>query len=185
MLWWLVDNAATVYFLLGVIALALVALWWMNRQRGYLIALAVDAALIALVWLLTVLIVTDQSRLEQIGQDMAQGIRSRKVEQVFKHISKSFNRANHRAMTVEELRQLAEQSLRRGDAEDVTFSKFRFGEISRAKRTAQVEFWVHGVREPESLPIRCEADFVLEGDDWRMKGFKLFIGNTGNQYPFP
>ena len=60
MLWWLVDYAKTVYFLLGIAALVLIALWWMNRRAKYLLALAIPLGLIALTWLLALFVVTDQ-----------------------------------------------------------------------------------------------------------------------------
>jgi hypothetical protein len=185
MLWWLVDNATTVYFLLGLAALGLFALWWMNRRGKYLLALAVPLALIALTWLLTLFVVTDNRRLEQICQEIAHGIRKHNLDQVFKHISSSFNQANHRQMNKEELRNLAKSHMDRVGAEDVQFSKFSVGEVAREKKMAQVEFWVCGVEDLKGAPIRCETTFVWEGDAWRMKGFKLFIANTGNQYPFP
>jgi hypothetical protein len=185
MLWWLVDNATTIYFILGIAALVLVALWWMNRKGKYLAALAIPLALIGLTWLLTLLVVTDKHRLESICQEIAQGIRQRNVELVFKHISSSFHQANQRQMTKDQLRDFAKSHMDRHDAGKVHFSKFSFGEVSREKKTAQVEFWVYEVSELEGAPIRCEATFVREDDTWRMKGFKLFVANTGNQYPFP
>jgi hypothetical protein len=182
---WLVDNATTVYFLLGVVALGLVAGWWMNRRGKYLIALVVPLGLAALVWLLSLLIVTDNVRLERACQEMAQGIRSRNLDQIFKHISKKFNRANHQALDAAGLRDLAQRHLAQREGANVHFSRFSFVDVSRAKGSAQVQFWVHGAGDLEGLPVRCEADFVLEEDAWRMKGFLLFIGNTTNQYPFP
>ena len=185
MLWWLVDHAATVYFILGIVALGLFAVWWMNRRSKYLLALAIPLGLIALTWLLTLFVVTDHKRLEQICQQIAQGIRQRNLEQVFQHISPAFHQANQRQMSKAELRDLAKNHMDRHGAEDVTFAKFSFGEVSRAKKMAQVEFWVYGVHDLQGAPIRCETNFALEEDAWRMKGFKLFIANTGNQYPFP
>jgi hypothetical protein len=185
MFWWLVDNAATVYFILGIAALGLFALWWMNRRGKYLLALVVPLALIGLTWLLTLLVVTDKHRLENTCQEIANGIRQRNLDLVFKHISSSFNQANHRQMNKEELRALARNHMDRRGTESVRFAKFSFGEVSRQKKTAQVEFWVYGVDDLEGAPIRCETIFVWEEDAWRMKGFKLFVGNTGNQYPFP
>src|SRR5579864_3568241 len=104
---WLVDNSATVYFILGIAVLGLFALWWMNRRGKYLLALLVPIALIGLTWLLTLMVVTDQRRLEQICQEMAQGIRARNLDLIFKHISASFDQANHRMIDKAELRTLA------------------------------------------------------------------------------
>lgn len=185
MLWWLVDNAATVFFILGLAALALIALWWMNRQGKYLLALTIPLGLIALTWLLTILVVTDNRRLEQVCQEIANGIRQRNLDQVFQHISSAFHQANLRQMKKDELRNLAKSHLDRHGAENVQFGKFSVGIVSREKKSAQVEFWVYGVEDLQGAPIRCEASFAWEGDAWRMTGFKLYIANTGNQYPFP
>jgi hypothetical protein len=184
MLSWLADNAATLYLLLGIAVLILAALWWMTPRRGYLLGLVIVFGLIGIVWLLSVVVVTDQVLLERACREIEHGIQTRDVERVFKHIAKSFNRANQRPMTRTELHDLARRELGRHGAEDISFSKITCERVSREEGSL-VQFWVHGVRELENLPIRCEADFVFEDDLWRMKGFKLFIGNTNNQYGFP
>jgi hypothetical protein len=185
MLGWLVDNAATIYFVLGFIALVLVALWWRERKRPYLIGLGVVAGFVAVIFGLTCLIVTDRKRLAEICEEMAQGIRERSVDKVFRPNSPSFDQANRTPMNATQLRDLAQRHLPRRGVEDIAFAKFACESLDRDAGKARVQFWVLGVEDAEGMPVRCEADFVLEQTAWRMKGFKLFIGNTTNQYPFP
>jgi hypothetical protein len=185
MLEWLVDNAATLYLLLGILALCLAALWWMNRKRPYLIALAVVAVLAGLIFGLSFVIVTDRVRLARICEEMAQGIRARDVGQVFRHIASSFDQANRTSMNATQLRELAQRHFARRGVQEIDFAKIHCESLDRDAGKAKVQFWVSGVEDAEGMPIRCEADFVLEQTAWKMKGFKLFIGNTTNQYPFP
>src|SRR5689334_22729679 len=87
---WLVENASLFYWLLGLTALGLTAAWWSTRQRHLLLALAAVAAALGVVWLLSVLVDTDEKKINRVVQEMAQGARAKNVDKIFQHVSRSF-----------------------------------------------------------------------------------------------
>ncbi len=178
---WLVDNAAAVYFLLGLVGLGLAAGWWITRHRQLLLALAAVALVVGLVWLLSLLIDTDRKILKRTVQEMAQGVREKNEHKIFPHLSKSFSWNN---MNLKEFRENARQEIRRGRIDDLEVSKFSFLHVARDEGKARVEFWVHTV-ESGVAPVRCEADFVFEDGAWRMIGFELFMGNFPHKWHIP
>jgi hypothetical protein len=181
MLAWLADNAGVLSLLLGLIALGLVAGWWMTRRAKLLLGL-VPITLLALgVWLIARFTDTDKKRLERIVQEMAQGVREGNAQRILAHISSSFT---FRSMQVGQFREYVERQLRNRRARDVTVSKFSFEEVSRSAGKAKIEFWAH-TEEAHGLPIRCEADFLLESGRWKMSAFQIFQGNTRNTWPIP
>jgi hypothetical protein len=182
MIGWLIENASLFYALLAIAAIALVAGWWMTRQGKYLLGLIPVVLLGVGLWLLAAYAETDQKRIQRTVEEMAAGVRERDLDKVFRHISKSFQRANNTAMNADQLRAYAQAHVDK--VRNVAVSKFSVLEISRDKGTARVQFWIRGEDELDN-PIRCEADFVLEDEAWRMKLFELFVGNLPQRYPHP
>src|SRR5262249_24656954 len=180
---WLADHANLICLVFGVAALALAVGWWMTRSRKLLLALIPVAVIIAGVFLLSLFVVTDKKRIDQIVQEMAQGVRERNIELIFQHVANAFDRANNTAMSKAQLQALARKHI--NSVENFSLSACKFGEVSREKGRAEVEFWAHGGGAIDNAPIRVEAEFVLEEGQWRMKSFTLFVGNTGNRYPWP
>jgi hypothetical protein len=181
MLAWLADNAGVLLLFLGLIALGLATGWWMTRRAKLLLGL-IPLALLALgVWLIARFTETDQKRLQRIVEEMAQGVREGNAQPIFGHISSSFTFRN---MQVGPFREYVERQLHNRKASDVTVSKFSFENVSRSEGKAKVEFWAH-TKDAQGLPIRCEADFLLENGQWKMSGFGIFQGNTRNPWPIP
>ncbi len=182
---WLVDNASLIYLVVGFVSAALAAVWWNTRNGRILLWLVPLALLLGLVGFLSVVIETDSQRLELILHDMARGLRDRDLDRVFTHIAGSFDLANRSKVNRTGLRVLAESHMKRRDIRDISFARVKVEEVSRAQNKARVEFWVRGGGDIEGMPIRCEADFVLEDGAWKMRRFKLFIGNQTEQYVIP
>src|SRR4051794_31625138 len=88
---WLIDNANTIYLLLGIVAAGLVIAWKMNQRVRFLGYAAGVLVLIALVWLLTQFTApTDRKQLEDNVNAMSQAIIDGKTDELFKHISRDF-----------------------------------------------------------------------------------------------
>ena len=178
---WIADNASLFYLLFGLCALGLVAGWWMTRRRPYLLALIPFVVLMLVVWIITRTTETEPQRLQRIVEDMAQGVRDGDPKRVTQHFATNCTFRNHKG---DAFRTYVTEHVGRGRAKDVTVSKFAFENVTRAKGTAKVEFWAH-TEEAHGLPIRCEADFVIEGGKWKMSAFNFFQGNTRNEWPAP
>jgi len=181
---WLVDHAGLVYLCLGIAALVLGCLWWMTRHKKYLVALLGTAVVLGLVWLLTLFVVTDRMQVARGVEAMARAVDQRNLDQFFDHISSEFD---HMGMNAQQFRTYMETQLRRFKVASFRVSKINTEDVSRQAGTGKAEFWifVEGPWEGEAPPLRCEAAFVLEKDKWRLKGFKLFLGNTANEFRLP
>src|SRR5437773_11787439 len=87
---WLVEDPTVVYFLLGLAALASASGWWMTRRGKYAVGAVVAVALILLVRLLDYWVVTDQEKIIDSIQVMANGVASRDIDGIFAHVSPRF-----------------------------------------------------------------------------------------------
>ena len=184
MVWWLVDHASVVYLVLGITALVLGCLWWMTRKRAYGFAAIVAAALLLLVWLLSVFVVTDRMRIVQTVEIMARAVDQRNLDAFFKHVSPQFK---HDLMDAPQFRLYTETQLRRYKVFKFHVFKITAEDVSRQTGTGKAQFWidVEGGWEGEAPPLRCVATFVFEREEWLLKGFKLFLGNTSTEFRLP
>jgi hypothetical protein len=180
----LVDHAGLWFLLLGIAGLVLASLWWMTRRREYVWAFAGVAALIALLWLLTRFVVTDRMQIVRTVQVMAQAVQQRNLDEFFKHVASSFR---HETMNAPELRRYMESQLKRHQVRTFHVTGVRAEDVARTGKSGKAEFWiqVEGDWEGGVPPMRCESTFTLERDEWRLQGFKLFLGNTGNEFRLP
>lgn len=170
---WLVEDPATVYLLLGLVALGLGVAFWMTRSAKYLVGAAGALILILLVVLLDHLVVTDREKIVLVLQDMTVTANRHDTGGVFAHISESFDR---KGMTKGHFRSLVEPRL--PEVSHFIVWDVQPGKVSRAERKGEAVFLFKirgtGGRE-EQLFYRCKAFFVLDPDDkWRLKDFKLF-----------
>jgi len=179
MLAWIAENATLFYLLCGIAAFVLAARWWMTRNNKLLLGLIPVVALGIGVALIATFTDTDQKKIQRIVEEMAQGVRDGNAERIFRHVSRN---VKFRGRAFGEFRSQADQHLKAGRARDVSVSKFSFPQSPSAGK-AKVEFWAQTDEAPG--PIRCEADFALEGDAWRMTTLELFVGNTTNTWPIP
>ena len=183
MISWLANNASIVVLLFVLTSLASAFGWWVNRKLWYLLAMSALAVLAFGVWLLGLYHVTDQRRLTEVVEQMAAAIEARNVEGFFEHVSESFN---HAAMSKAAFREYVDQRTKRHQVRRFSVSRFDFGEVSRTTRKGEIDFAIHAEGNwGETLPLRCFAEFVLEGDNWRLKGFRLKLGGTGQDFPLP
>jgi len=181
---WLVDHAGQVYLFLGIRALVLGCLWWMSRDRRYLIGLSALAVLFLLVWFLTLFVVTDRMEIARTVETMAQAVDQRNLDQFFAHVSSRFD---HQGMNSQRFREYVETQLQRFKVSSFRISKIVVEDVSRQAATGNAEFWIYveGPWEGEAPPLRCEGAFVLEEEKWRLKGFKLFLGRTSTELRLP
>jgi hypothetical protein len=87
MLHWLIDNATLFYVLLICVACGLIAGWWVNRKRQFLIGLGVAVGLGVLVFLLSLIIETDRKKIASALEDMVTGVKNQDLDRTFSHIA--------------------------------------------------------------------------------------------------
>jgi hypothetical protein len=182
MLSWLVDHAVLLYVLFGCVAVAFAAGWWLTRKRPHLIGLAIALALIALVWLLSLLILTDRQQIERNIREMAQGVTDKKPESVAKHLSSNFSYGRvTRATAAKEIGDV----IQRQQLGAIEVLGVDFEDVSRNEGKATVNFRVRVEFTTGQYPFRCHSHFVIEDGQWRMKDFELRNFATDEPIPVP
>jgi hypothetical protein len=170
MLHWLIDNAILFYVLLGLVALAFAAVWWLRRDRRLLIGLAVAVVLIALVWLLTLLVVTDSQQLERAVREMAAAVSEDRPADLVKHLSRKFS---YGPVTKDNAADFISRNVQAYGVTYVHIGRFDVKRVSRAEGKAEVVFLMRVDLSSTGVPFECHADFVLEDGQWRLLSFKL------------
>lgn len=183
---WLVDNAIWFYLLVGMTAVALVVLWWNNRQKVYLYVLLGVLGLVPIIWLLTVFIITPRQKIWLAIDAMADGFSTNKPAQVVEHLSRDFK---HGDITKGNAKEKIERVISQFGLADVYVWNYVLEELDRSKGHARVSFYlkVSSQTAGDFMIYRCEAEFVREDDVWRMKSFQRFrpMGNKNEPIPYP
>jgi 4-amino-4-deoxy-L-arabinose transferase-like glycosyltransferase len=182
MLDWLVDNAKTLCVVLGIVALCLAALWWMNRKRYYLIALGVVAGLIVLVVVLSFLVVTDRQQIRSNILAMRDGVVEGKPDAVFKHFARDF-RVDF--MDRQTFVDRATQAIRLRRVGDIVLWDFDFETPPDRTKNALVAFRARAEGQGGDGLFLVRAEFVFEEGQWRMRTLRLFNGIVNTDQPIP
>lgn len=182
MLWWLVDHATLLYVLLGLAAIGLAAGWWHTRKPPLLIALYVTLGLIVLLWLLTLVIVSDRMRLRRAIEEMADAIGKKEPANIVKHLANDFqfgtvtrNNAGPRLARAIALYQL----------QDIYTWDFDFEKLDRERRSARVAFRARVTHAGRLDMFLCRAEFVLEGEQWLLQSFNVYNPFVDTDRPLP
>jgi hypothetical protein len=182
MLWWLVDNANLVLLALGLIGLVLGVCLWLTRRGAYLIGLGGVVALMALVWVLSLLIVTDRKRLVRTVEDVAARINKQDLPGAFQHFEDKVRLeidGKGRVLTRDEVLGLAKMAFRKGGIEGIVVWDVEVEKVERPG--AVVSFSARPTDEPAIA--RCQAECVLHGErDWRVKVLKITMPPGGRQW---
>jgi hypothetical protein len=175
MLSWLSDHAGLLYFFLGLAAVALACGWWMARKRKYLLGLGFVAGLAVLVWLLTLLVVTDSQQIERNIREIAGAIGANKPEDAVKHLATDFRYDSYTKPTAaHDIR----SAIQRYGLQEVRVSEVTITKLSRPEGKAEAEFkvWVFSSLGESGVPFWCKADFVLEDQSWRLRRIHIYHG---------
>jgi O-antigen ligase len=168
---WLVDNATNICLLLVVVAAGFVVAWRFNQRVKCLVIAAGLLAFAALFWIATRYITTDAKQLEDNVHAMARAVEAGKVDDLFKHISKDFD---YHKMTRDELYKLARKAIESHKVNGISVRQFKVLEVSRSAKKARASFTVSGMAADVQFIYRVETDFVLEGDEWKLKTMRFY-----------
>jgi len=193
---WLIDDPAETYLVLGLLALILGIVWWMNRgadfgkkRFGWVYGLierrltlnqfcAMGLTLIGVfgvvILILYLFVETDNKRIRRAIREMADGVQQDNLNKIFAHISDQFRWAG---MSKESFRREVESRRSRGDVTEVRTWDFAQPKFTEDKKEATIEFMVKpiGNLNVKEVWYRCVATFVRDPDGkWRLKTFSLF-----------
>jgi hypothetical protein len=183
---WLFDNRTTAYLLLATAAVILGALWYRTRQRKWVVALGVVAALTVLFGGVDLVLrpKTDREQIQAKVEELAATTKTRDARRLAVFFTPDFQGPG--GMSRDSFCEGGAGALRRHAIEEVTVWGFQFGEVSRASRKALVRFHVRATGGGGArYPADCETEFQLDNDnEWRIKGLKVFYPpGTTEEWP--
>ena len=184
---WLVANAGALYVLFGIIAAALTAVWWSNRQMKYLYGACAQVGLLVLIWVLAHFVPSDRRQIEDNVHAMRDAVKAGNVDELFKYVSKDFK---YETLSRETIFAQSQEMMRHARIGEIRIRKFTVMELARDKKFAKVSFdvtaWSADGERP--YPFRCEASFMLEAERWllwRLDFFRPYVDANEKVNPFP
>ena len=181
---WFVDNATTLYILLGIIAAGCVVAWRLNQRVKFLGYAAIAVVLIGGVWLLAHFGTSDNKQLETNVRAMADAVQAGDVDELFKHVSKDFRwkGIDRDLMYAGVKRQITAQKITH-----VGISSFRVENSSRADQYAKTSFLVSANAVGDQIMFRVEGDFRLESEQWKLTTLRFYraIGGQDQEIDLP
>ena len=183
---WLIDNSSAWFVLLGIVAAGFAAAWWLRRTKPYLLGLGITVAVIALLWLLTQLIVTDRKQIESNVHAMADAAITGKADILLNHFSGDFTQQGKQG------RDLAEAAIRGAKnykLNDIVIRNFTVDDLTANSAKASFLAYVHhgAADAPGAIPFLCKTTFVKEGNHWKLKDIEIrtYPGNQPYVLPIP
>jgi hypothetical protein len=168
---WLIDNANIWYVLFGMVALGFGTVFWLQRRPKYLLGVLAALGLMGLVWLLTLLVVTDRRQLELNVHAMADAVAEGKKEILLKHLAKDFA---FQGQQREVLAESAIQAAKQHQVYDIHIFGFDVEELH--EQTAKVYFRASAHARKVDRPdiVGCRGFFIKENGQWKLKELRLY-----------
>jgi hypothetical protein len=178
MVWWVVDNANAVIVVLGLLTLALAAVWWNTRKRNVGIAALVALALVLTVWVLSLVIVTDRKKLTADVRTLVDEVNADQLDRAFQHFeNKAEVDVAGRKVRIDkehlkDLIGMARVELNRVGARPFNVANLEIEKVERPHAVVTFKLF------PQDGGLgTCRAEYILVGEnDWRIKALKVEIG---------
>ncbi|HKI31099.1 MAG TPA: hypothetical protein VKA46_04485 [Gemmataceae bacterium] len=170
---WLFEARTEIFWLLGILGVILLVVWWRFRKRNLLIAAGAIVALAGVYFLLSKIRETPRAQVERKLHEMADAVKARDTDAIFKHVAKDFTFQGRDRAT---FRKTVETALKGGTIEELVIYGEEWPDGADG-RTLPVTFkakpkawWAQN-----TLPYPVKAKFVLEDDgQWRMQSFEVY-----------
>jgi hypothetical protein len=165
----LFEYRVTIYLILAVAAVILIALWFRDRRRGWLYGLGVVALLAGVFFLLDLSVETPTKQIKRKLQLMAQGVRKKDTKAIFDHVSDEFN---WEQLNKAQFKEVVDRLVQNGMVNDLVIWDEKFPDadgsvVFMAKPKAP------GLLKDEAM-FRVRAKFVRDPDkQWRLKSFTV------------
>ncbi|MFO0966075.1 MAG: hypothetical protein U0793_10890 [Gemmataceae bacterium] len=183
MLYWLVDRAFVIYVLLGLVALGFGLAYRNRRDRASVIGLLACVALAALLWVLTLVVVSDRQQIERNLHALADAVLKKKPEDLKKLLAPDFS---FRTYDREAAATLGPSKAEQYKIQDISLSHLSFEDVSRAEGKAKVFFnaAIQSGLFDYVAPTQCEAEFVLQNGKWLMRKIEVYgpVGRAPLQF---
>jgi ketosteroid isomerase-like protein len=168
----LFEYRVTIYLILAVAAVILIALWFRDRRRGWLYGLGVVALLAGVFFLLDLTIETPSKQIKRKLQQMAQGVRNKDAKAIFAHVSDQFAWEDANNMNKAEFQRRVDRLLQSGLVTDLVIWDEKFPDDS-GKVVFMAKPKGPGIPDGgDKYVFRVRATFVRDPDkQWRLKSF--------------
>jgi hypothetical protein len=162
------EYRVTIYLILAVVAVILIALWYRDRKRGWLYGLGVVALLAGVFFLLDYAIETPSKQIKRKLQLMAEGVKKKDTKAIFEQVSDQFS---WEGLNKAEFKQLVDRLVETGFVHDLVIWDEKFPDA-----TGNVVFMAKpkspGLQKDEMFRVR--AKFVRDADkQWRLQSFTV------------
>jgi hypothetical protein len=185
--YWLVEGDATLLFVLASVGLICAAVWWRTRRRNYAVVAAAAAVAILTLSLLDHLIESDREQMIRKVQEIADGVRARDFDRVFRHVSDDFRRGG---FDKAQFRTFAQDVSHRRNVTEFQAWGFIPGNISRQKHRGELEFSfkIRGNWSAGTEYFLARTVWHLDSDgEWRLQNFDVFnpLTDTNSRIQIP
>ena len=137
----------------------------------------------ALIFLLSHFVVTDSKQLELNVNAMRDAVVAGNVDELFTHVSKDFR---YKGIDRDLMYAAVKRAMGDHRVNGVRISSFHVDEVSRANKFARTSFLLTADADKEIM-LRTEADFVLEGEQWKLQTMRFYrpIGGMNEEIELP
>ncbi len=166
---WFIDNAGFWYFVIGMIGLGFGTAYWMQRRPKLLLGVAVAVGLIALLWLLGRMVVTDRQQIHNNVLAMADAVVAGKGDVLLKYFAGDFDFQGRKR---QEVANSVASAAKQHAVTDIVIAAYDVEELK--ERTAKVYFRAIVHLAGEIKPIACRASFAKENEQWRLRQVEFY-----------
>ncbi len=180
MVWWLVDNANLVLLVLLLVGVGLGVHFWLTRRGASLLGLGGVIALMVLLWVLSLLVVTDRKRLVLIVDEVAARLNKKDMTGAFQYFEDKVKleiNGKGWSLTRTQLATMAKLSFEKNKIDGIRVGSVEVEKVERPH--AVVSFYVF----TEYGYGQCVAECVLHDQkDWRVKELQVKLPPGGQQW---
>jgi hypothetical protein len=174
MLFWIVDNATYFLIILAIVAAGFGTAWWQTRKRYWAIGGGVTVALMALVFILSLVVVTDEKQIRLNIEAMRDAINAGKAEEAAKYFDDEVEvvTANGSVKLPNNiLEKMAKSNMVQYGVRKVDTGSVGFDKLSRPN--AEVSFMVWAEEDPGKRGL-CKMELVRTPQgQWRVRKFNV------------
>jgi len=181
--YWLVEGDLTLYAILASVGLVCVAVWWRTRRRKYAVVAVAAAVAILTLSVLDRVIESDREQMIRKVQEIADGVRARDFQNIFKHVSEDFRRG---AFDKAQFRHFAQEVSHSQNVTEFQAWGFVPGDVSRQKRRGNLEFLfkIRGNWSAGNEYFLAKTVWHLDSDgEWRLQTFDVFNPYSDTKSP--
>jgi len=165
----LFEGPTTLYLLLLVAVVVLVALWIRDRQVRWLALLSIPAALALLLFLLDRAVETPREQIARKLREMALAVERRDVATIHGHLASTFQLAGRDRAT---FKRYVELAFREGWVTSIVVWEIR-PQLQENRAEATLNVKVRGSRVRGAEFFRVKTQWTREGEPWRLEGFTV------------